>query len=330
MPRSWCFIVGRSFLPEGDDPFAAGLGGTEQAVIRLTSALATLGEDVTVAGGAAAPRAFGGVRWVAAPALADVTVAINDAKLLPETCRKPIVWFHNEVQMARELRRGRLPAMLRARPIGVFVGAEQARRASPLLPLRGREIIPLGLSEAALRGTARQSPPAPRALFTSQAYRGLRELLELWRAKIAPVLPAAQFEAYINASDIPEYAAIALHPSAQILPRIANAAVMDRLRETRLLLAPGHASETFCLAAAEAIALGVPVVTLGRGALKERVRNGVDGFICTDWQDLAARTRTLLTDDLLWMRMHRAGLSTPQGRTWYDVARMWMELARLR
>ena len=121
MPQRWVFHVGQPFLPDLPDPFAAGLGGTEQAIIRLTGALAALGEQVSVFNASATSRVLNGVRWETDQPAADIDVAINDASLLPDRVTLPIVWMHNEVAFTRELRRGRLPALLRARPIGVFV-----------------------------------------------------------------------------------------------------------------------------------------------------------------------------------------------------------------
>jgi len=325
MSRRWVFRAGAPFLPDLPDPFAAGLGGTEQAIIRLTAALVTLGETVSVVGGSTTPRVLNGVRWETDEPAADIFVAINDATLLPNTTALPILWLHNEVTLSRETRRGRLPALLSKRPIAVFVGAEQARGAS-FLPIRQRAVIPLGLSDTTVRARPATTPPPPRALFTSQAYRGLREVLELWQRDVAPRVPGATLEALIAPSDIAQYNALITTPGVTIRPRVANDEVIAKLRDTRVFLAPGHVSETFCLAAAEAVALGVPVITLGRGALRERVRNGLDGFICTDWADMAARTRALLTDDMQWMRLHQGGLRSTAGRTWYDVARLWLAL----
>jgi glycosyltransferase involved in cell wall biosynthesis len=330
--RRWAFIAAKPFLPPDEDPFAAGLGGTEQAVIHLTTALAELGDTVSVTGATVAPRTLNGVIWhggppgEAAPAQADVTVAINDARLLPRGARNPTIWFHNEVELMKEIRRRRLPALLRARPRAVFIGTEQARRAPRLLPFRARAVIPYGLSSRILHAPARTTPPPPTALFTSQAYRGLRDVLGLWQREVAPAIPAAQLTALIAAADVPAYRAIATQPGVTVAPRIANEAVMARLLQTRVLLAPGHVSETFCLAAAEAIALGVPVITLGIGSLKERVRDGIDGFVCRDTAEMAARTRALLTDDALWSRMQRAGIATRAGRSWRDVAGIWRGL----
>ena len=236
---------------------------------------------VTVAGATRTPRTLNNVAWLPTAPAADITVAINDARLLPAGATSPAIWFHNEVELAKEFRRGRLPALFRARPAAIFIGTEQARLAPRLLPFRSRAVIPYGLSTRILAAPHAEAPPPPAALFTSQAYRGLKEILALWQSDIAPAIPTARLTAHIANTDVPAYTKLA-PPSATIAPRIGNDAILARLLQTRVLLAPGHISETFCLAAAEAIALGVPVVTLGIGSLKERVRNNIDGFICRE------------------------------------------------
>ncbi len=324
------FVVGRPVLGGDEDPFAAGLGGTEQALIGLTSALAARGHAVTVAGGATADRCFRNVCWRSPGAVPDgsVTVAINDATLLPATCGLPLVWFHNEVEFGREWRKGRLPALRRHRPAAVFIGTEQARCASRLLPFRVRKVIPYGLPDRILQSAPAAAPPGPQALFTSQAYRGLARIIRLWRRRVAPDHPAATLTAYIADADVPAYAALAGGaPSISVRGRVGNERVLQVLRGSRLLLAPGHRSETYCLAAAEAIAMGVPVLTLGIGSLKERVADGVTGFVCRGWRDMAARTGQILTDDALWARLHAAGLATRQRNDWANAAEQWEAFA---
>ncbi len=294
-------------------------------MIHLASALAARGHRVRVAGAVAA-RAFQGVEWLEPGARpdADVTVAINSASLLPERAGLPVVWFHNEVEFWRELRKRRLPALLRHRPAAVFIGAEQARLASWMLPFRARRVIPYGLPPRVLAAPAADRVPAPQTIFTSQAYRGLREVIGMWRAHVAPRCPGARLAAYIGAGDVAAFAALAAgEPSISIHPRVGNDAVLELLRGTRVLLAPGHQSETFCLAAAEAIAMGVPVVTLGIGSLKERVVDGRTGFVARGWREMAERTVALLTDEALWARQHAEGLATRVGNDWDRVAATW-------
>ena len=67
-------------------------------------------------------------------------------------------------------------------------------------------------------------------------------------------------------------------------------------------------SETFGLAALEAMACDVPVVASNIGGLPELVRDGEDGFLCPldDIGAFTRRTRQLLTDEELHARMSEA------------------------
>jgi L-malate glycosyltransferase len=69
-------------------------------------------------------------------------------------------------------------------------------------------------------------------------------------------------------------------------------------------------SETFGLAALEAMACGVPVVATQIGGIPELVQEGVDGFLCElgDVEALTERTRQLVTDDDLHKKMAAAAL----------------------
>ena len=317
-------------LPAEGDPFAAGLGGTEQAIIHLTGALAARGHGVRVAGGSVAARVLGGVAWLAAGAAAgaaDVTVAVNDARLLGDGGGRTVVWFHNEVTLWREMRKRRLPALVRGRPWAVFIGREQARLASRLLPFRGRAVVPYGLPPAVLGAAVGDGVRGSEAVFTSQAYRGLREVIGAWRTGVAPRCPGARLTAYVGAADVAAYAGLAAGVAGvSVLPRVGNDAMLDVLRGARVLVAPGHVSETFCLAAAEAVAMGVPVVTLGVGSLKERVVDGETGFVARGWAELADRVVQVLTDDAVWARLHANGVATRVGAGWDGVAARWEAL----
>ncbi len=66
-------------------------------------------------------------------------------------------------------------------------------------------------------------------------------------------------------------------------------------------------SETFGLAALEAMACGVPVVASQIGGLPELIRDGDTGFLCPldDLSCFADRTRSLIEDETLWESIGR-------------------------
>jgi D-inositol-3-phosphate glycosyltransferase len=64
--------------------------------------------------------------------------------------------------------------------------------------------------------------------------------------------------------------------------------LMALLREARVFIAPGHWQETFNLLSVEAAACGVPTVTMGIGALGERVQHDATGLIATSEAGMGA------------------------------------------
>ena len=92
------------------------------------------------------------------------------------------------------------------------------------------------------------------------------------------------------------------------------------MRASRVMLYLGHKAESFCIAAAEAQALGVPAVFAPVTALPERVIDGVTGFVRADEDEFADRAVALLTDDALWRHQHEAALQYQQGISWSEHA----------
>jgi len=93
------------------------------------------------------------------------------------------------------------------------------------------------------------------------------------------------------------------------------------------MLYPGDAGETFCLALAEAQALGLPCVVMDRGAVAERIVDGVTGVVAGDEAGFVRAARWLLEDDAAWTAMHRAALNRGPGPSWDDVAARFEALA---
>jgi|SRR5262245_42548292 len=91
-----------------------------------------------------------------------------------------------------------------------------------------------------------------------------------------------------------------------------------------------HASpeESFCLAAAEALSCGVPVVAAAKGGIGEVVEDGRTGTLVDPGhpEELAASVTRLLVDDKLRERMGQAALSS---RHRFDQARMVRDMHAL-
>jgi glycosyltransferase involved in cell wall biosynthesis len=79
-----------------------------------------------------------------------------------------------------------------------------------------------------------------------------------------------------------------LDDSVEVLINADRPTILAKLREARCLIMPIRWEEPFGMVMIEAMAEGVPVVALRRGAVAEVVDDGVTGFVCNRPEDLPA------------------------------------------
>ena len=76
--------------------------------------------------------------------------------------------------------------------------------------------------------------------------------------------------------------------------------LINDLISSKVLLVPGHKAELYCIAAEEARELCIPVVTLGIGALSERIKHNITGFIAKNEKQFAEYTLELFNNENKW------------------------------
>ena len=316
----------------GETMRSASLGGIENSIVQLAEALARRGHDVAVFNGVSAPRQEFGVQWwplgeANKRARGQIGIAVATPSAFGGTSfRSHFFWVHNPLKSRRIIRRGHFWPLAKRRPFFVVLGDYHTCHVPRWLPSKGRCIIHNGIQEEFFRTDSAAEAPPPCAIFTSQPYRGLDWLLDLW-GEIKRKAPAATFDVFApKAHQAAANAARRQIEDVHFCGNISRLDLIDELRAARVQLVPGHRDETYCLAAAEAIAAGVPVVTMGVGALGERVRDGKTGFIAKSKEDFIAKTAALLSDDGLWQSMHRECLAEATLATWDVRAGEWERL----
>ena len=245
--------------------------------------------------------------------------------------RKLAVWLIWPVNNLRHYKR--IPLMWRYRPIPVVASAWLASEYSWVLPRRHPPIIiPLAVQDDWRNLPPLEKAPPPRAIYASMPVRGLPWLLPVWEQHVLPRVPSAELhllgikgfgQSYLApVPDLPWIAQMsdAGRASLRIHPSLRRNEQREVMRSARVLLYQGHKSEAFCLAVAEAQALGVPAVVGPGGVLPERVRDGTTGYVRDEPQDFADAAVQLLTDDALWRAQHQASLAQQQGLSWDEVA----------
>jgi len=324
---------------DGRDLERSPLGGTETSVIRCAEQLALRGHDVTVFTNCDGLVRFNLVTWrplsSAQAEICDLYVAIQHASLLGlgrRAARKAIwvLWPSNQLKHYKKIWQ-----MWLHRPVPVLISLDQVKRYSPFLPKRDPHIVvPHGLPDDVRGHPIQPVAPPPRAIFASNPQRNLRRLVELWATSILPRAQNAILDVYgvtqLKAGDdawtlwegtlLPPGLSLEVKKSVRIHASVDRASLISAMRGARAMLYLGHKAEAFCLAVAEAQALGVPAVVAPIAVLPERVIDGVTGFVRADGDAFADAAVALLTDERLWRRQHEAAIRCQQGISWSEHA----------
>ena len=323
---------------DGTTPDHRPVGGAEAAFLSLAEAFARRGHAVRVCNNCAAPLTRDGVEWTpikkGVPEACDLYIGNRGHRLigLVPKARGRAFWLHNPGGYLLKPRY--LWPLLRFRPTLVLTGQHHASTVPWWVPGAGRAVIPYGLAPEYRAAAVRRDVPRPVAIFTSYPLRGLDWLLRLWAARIHPVVPGAELHIYAGPQ---VYGAVGARKADQMAAVLARADALSdkgvrrhapvpkpelagKLRAARVMLYRGDANETFCLAVAEAQALGLPAVVLRLGSLPERVEDGVTGTVAEDEDAFVAAALALLRDDALWQSRHRAAIARRKGLSWDEAA----------
>ena len=318
------------------------LGGAETAFAALAEALARRGHRVAVRNRCPAALCHNGVQWAplseGVPSACDLYIGSRGHRVigLVRKARRRLFWLHNPAGYLKKPRN--LWRLARYRPILITTGNYHATTLPDWLPCGGREIIPYGVLDRFRAAAPREAPP-PRAIFTSNPLRGLGWLLDLWVARIAPVVPEAELHIYAGAA---VYGSAPAPRLEEVLARtagldeygvrrfapIGRAQLAAALSNARVMLYRGDPGETFCLALAEAQAMGVPAIVQPLGSAPERVIDGMTGRVADDDDAFAMAAIAVLRDDALWRRWHLAALAQQSGSSWDSVAARFEALIR--
>ncbi|CAA7612083.1 glycosyltransferase [Magnetospirillum sp. UT-4] len=323
------------------------LGGAETSFIEMANALAARGHDVLVCNKCEAEVTHRGVTWrpisQGVPDDADLYIPNRGDKLLTRCrgARRVIFWIHNP---AGYLLKWRYQWKLAwRRPVIVFSGASHAGTYPGWAFAGGREIVPYGLTDLFAHAGERTEAPPPRAVFTSNPMRSLDWLLDVWESRIRPRVPAAELHVFAGMATYGAAGAAKAGRMGPVLERAAamagqgvilrgpvpKAQLVDELAAARALLYRGDIGETFCSAVAEAQAMGLPAVLEDIACMTERVVEGRTGWAVRGAEDFADKAVRVLSDDALWLAMHRDCLALQRSWGWDRAAAEFERIAAI-
>ena len=328
---------------DGETMRQSPLGGTQKAFVNLAEAFADKGYLVTCYTNGPGVGSVNGVNWRAfnqavSPAKADLVIVNRNAALLRfgKGVQNLVLWLHNAARYLRKPRH--LWPLLRYRPVLHFLGPSHLKTCPAYIPCRDKMVSPHGIDDLFRHAPEKIQAPPPLAVFTSHPARGLSWLIDRWTEGIQPKLPDARLRIYAGTQTYQLSRGKNYHSIQSALQKAHDAALsgvevfdpvrgkelVDKLLACRVMLyqgdiGQGNVGETFCLAVAEAQALGIPAVVQPIGSLPERVIDGVTGFIAQTDQAFIEKALLLLQDDDTWLTFHRNCLAYQRQRTYADM-----------
>ena len=253
--------------------------------------------------------------------------------------KKKILWIHNEAKYL--LYWQRLKILLKHRPLVVFSGNYHKSTLPFFIPTGGRKIIPYGISDKVLNMIpCALEEKNRRVYFTSNPLRSLRWLVDLWVKEIHPQVPDAELHIFSdwrtygawgisvkNRMQIEiEYASQFSNYNILIRDVLPKDELFEEMKKGRAMFYKGDRAETFCLAVAEAQALGLPAVVCDLGSMKERVEDCVTGFVAKTESEFVKAATSIFKDGQMHSKMSEKALLRGKKLTWLNAAEKFISL----
>jgi glycosyltransferase involved in cell wall biosynthesis len=323
------------------------IAGTQTAFIELSRAFEASGCNVTVLTQTDKElttefRLWRNIKEYIPSGLFDLLIINVSPYLLYDfknvNAKKRILWIHNEAKYL--LYWNRLKYILRYLPIIVFSGKYHSSTLPFFIPTGGRRIIPYGLSPAVFEIVEIHKPCGEKKVFfTSNPLRSLRWLVDIWVKHIHPAEPTASLHIFSNWKTYGawgdsvqnrmkaelDYAASFKEYNVILRDVLPKKELFQELKTGRAMFYRGDKAETFCLAVAEAQALGLPAVVCDLGSMKERIDNGVSGVVVNNDKDFIEAALNILNNDNLFHSMSNSAIKKYSTMNWNMAAQKFLE-----
>tara|TARA_B100000767_G_scaffold259969_1_gene270183 strand:- start:336 stop:1046 length:711 start_codon:yes stop_codon:yes gene_type:complete len=201
--------------------------------------------------------------------------------------------MHNPLQIEKSIRKKQFFSILKNKPTVIFVSDYLNNITSKMYPFKTRHTIPNFLSsDFIIKG-----PPIKREpifVWSVQRSKGLADTIKMWIEKIYPTSKKAKFY-ILGMNKLGQKYNIKFLKSKNIifLGRLPKNKLKEIYMKSTAMICLGY-DETFCLNALEANSCGLPVITFGKTALNELIKDNFNGFIVKNFKQLSSKIIFLL------------------------------------
>ena len=208
----------------------------------------------------------------------DIIISSNDAKIFSSVyAKRNILWLHNKLQIEKAFRKKQLISLLSNKIETVFVSEYLNNNTSKLYNFKKRLVIPNFLPKIFnnQKKIIFKKQNVKRIIWSVQRDKGLQDLINVWNLKIRPLYPNAELHIFsINLKK--EYQNII--NNIFFHGRVERKKLINYYKKSTCMVCLGY-DETFCLNAIESMRVGLPVISLGKTALKEIIINNKNGYV---------------------------------------------------
>ena len=317
------YFIEKSIDFNSNDLNSNKIAGSEKTLINITNELSLYKNlEIKVFNQTSKEIKFDNICWLSLNNInnyevPDYLISMSDANLLSYiNCSKKFLWSHSVQSIEKFIRKNQLLPFIKNKPVMLLESQYHYDTRNYFTSFFGKKIIKLAADYEFINENIDKNFIAKKkAIFTTRSDRNLNFLLSSWE-KI--VQRSSNSELYIN----PPYNLSEKESQMNVKLRVKSDKnkLIDELKNSRVMLNPGHKGEVFCLAAVEAKELCLPIVTMGYGALKERVEHGVTGYIANNQNEFIDYSLDILNNDETYKKF-RNNLFNKRGmRTYKNVA----------
>jgi len=255
----------------------------------------------------------------------DFLISMSDINLFPNYKCKKYLWSHSVQTIEKFIRKGQLIPFLKHKPKIILEGDYHYKNRSWMTSCFGKDILKISADDDFINTTIDvHNIPKNNVIFNTRPDRNLKVVLEAWKTIKKKVNNAIL---YIN----PPYELTKeeINLDIRIRHKGSKFDLIEDLKNSKLMLNPGHKGEVFCLVAEEARTMCLPIVTMGIGSLHERVIDNVTGYICSDLDQLISKSVSILKDDKLYLTLKSNLYEKRKTRTYKEVVNDFLKILNI-
>ena len=321
-----CFVDKTEFSYSFEDINKENLRGAETIIINLSKEISNLGHQVVVYNNCTNEYQTENYSWLNLSKIKnkdfnyDIVISNNDTRLLDYfNCNKKYVISHSLQSIEKFIRKKQLFSYLKNRPTYLLLGNYHKLKMTKIVSLFGNRIINYGVDDIFVNTKLIKNIDHNLSIFPSRSDRNLDILINVWKKHVNIINKNIKLLITPIEENLSQY-------------NIFNREMINRenfvkdIIKCRTMIIPGHKAELYCLAASEASELCLPIITMGIGALSERVEHGISGLVAKNAKQFGDFIIEIFSNENLWNEIRNNLIHKRGQKSWNKAAISFLDI----